>query len=150
MNALETYLIPYLISNFIAVVLLVSAFRLPVITRWIFVIIFFAAGLFNTYTAAVNPLAYLVYSESAMPFYQDFINGVFSQYIQLFVLHIAVGQLLVALFLALQGLWFRLGVLGSIIFLLAIIPLGVGSAFPCSLILAAAIYIVYQKHKNKL
>lgn len=150
MNALETYLIPYLISNFIAVALLVSAFKLPTITRWLFVVIFLAAGLFNTYTAALNPLAYLMYGEMAMPFYQDFINGIFSQYTQLFVLHIAVGQLLVALFLALRGLWFRLGVLGSIIFLLAIMPLGVGSAFPCSLILAIAIYIVYQKHKNKL
>lgn len=48
------------------------------------------------------------------------------------------------LFLILGKNWLRLGAIGGIIFLLAIMPLGVGSGFPCPLFLAIALFLVYR------
>jgi hypothetical protein len=56
---------------------------------------------------------------------------------------IAVGQLAVAILVALRGRAAQLGLVGAIAFLLAIAPLGRGSAFPFSLVasLAAALLL---------
>jgi len=146
---LQEYLIPILISNIIALVLLLAAWKAPRWARWSFVIIFLAAGAFNAFTASTTPEAYLTYGEMAIPVYQDFINGWFADNAQTLVTLIAIGQVVVALLLAWHGVWFRLGVVGGIIFLLAIAPLGVGSAFPCSVILATALIVLYWHYNKK-
>lgn len=45
---------------------------------------------------------------------------------------------------------FKLGCIGGIIFLLAIAPFGVGSGFPCTIIFAFALLILFRKSKNYL
>jgi len=42
--------------------------------------------------------------------------------------------------------WFRLACLGGIIFGIAIAPLGIGSAFPATLLMAWAFYILFRKY----
>lgn len=146
---LQEYLIPFLVSNVIALLLLLTAWRAPRWARWSFVIIFLAAGAFNAITAANTPEAYLTYAEMALPVYRNFILGWFAENAQLMVTLIAIGQVAVALLLSLHGTWFKLGIIGGIVFLLAIAPLGVGSAFPCSLLLAIALYLVYRHYDRE-
>jgi hypothetical protein len=140
------YLGPYIGSNVVALVLLGIAILWPRAARWAFAAIFLAAGAFNAYTAITTPDAYLVYGEMAfLPLYRSFITGVFSRATVAFVLLIAAGQFTAGALLTQRGLAFRLGVLGACIFLAAIIPLGVGSAFPFSLTAIAAIVIMAVK-----
>jgi hypothetical protein len=49
----------------------------------------------------------------------------------------------------LKGWIFRSGSIGAIIFLLAIMPFGVGSGFPCTAIMAAAIFLLFRNHNNE-
>jgi hypothetical protein len=41
-----------------------------------------------------------------------------------------------------------MGTIGATIFLLAIVPLGVGSGFPCTVIMAIALFILLRKYDN--
>jgi hypothetical protein len=150
MAALSEYLIPLIVSNTVAVVLLVISYLRPKVARWLFVVTFIAAGLFNVYTAITQPEAYLMYGELALlRFYKAFIYGVFSQYTTLFILAIALGQLAVGVLLSRPDPLWRLGVLGACIFLAAIAPLGIGSAFPFSLIVIAALIVMYRKLRSE-
>ena len=143
---LSEYLVPYIVSNIVAIGLLVVAVIWPRVARLLFVLIFLAAGLFNAFTALTQPEAYLMYGQLAvLKIYRDFIYGIFSQYTAAFILAIAAGQLVVSAFLASKGRLLRLGVIGAIIFLTAIAPLGIGSAFPFSLFAIIALVVMYRK-----
>jgi hypothetical protein len=143
---LSEYLVPFIVSNVVALILLGVAILWPRVARWTFAVIFLAAGVFNVYTAITAPESYLMYGETAfLPLYRSFIAGVFSRATAVFVLLIAAGQLTVGALLTQRGLAFRLGALGACIFLAAIIPLGIGSAFPFSLIAIAAIVVMAIK-----
>jgi hypothetical protein len=87
------------------------------------------------YVAAYGPLAFA---------YQKFIYGPFVANPSWFVVPIAVGQLAIGISL-LTRLWIKAGLCGAMLFLLAITPLGVGSAFPCTLILIVGLVILYRK-----
>ena len=142
----QEYILPVIISNLVAIVLILTAIKWPRATRWIFSLIFLPAGIFNAYTALTDPQVYVEgYAQLAIPLYHDFILGFFSQHTTLIVLAIASGQLLAGLFLALQRPFFDLGVIGGIVFLLAIAPLGVGSAFPATLLMAAGLLVLHQR-----
>lgn len=79
--------------------------------------------------------------------YAHFITGWFSRHIQDVVLAIALGQFAIAVLLIQRRPWRVLGVLGAMVFLLAIAPLGVGSAFPFSLIFIAAIVVMDRRRR---
>ncbi len=145
------YLGPYIGSNIIAVALIVVAVLRPKIARAIFALTFLAAGVFNAYTALTQPEAYLTYGELAfLPFYRDFIYGVFSLYTAIFVLAIAAGQLIVGILLAIgRDTLLTLGVIGAIIFLTAIAPLGIGSAFPFSIFAITALVVMVVKLRRQ-
>lgn len=120
--------------------MLFIAFRFPRPARALFVLLFLAAGTFNIYTAITNPQAYLAYADLAvLKIYRDFINGIFAEYVTLIVIAIAICQLFIAGLLTSSGILQRAGVAGGVVFLLAISPLGVGSALPCTLLLSAAL-----------
>jgi len=80
--------------------------------------------------------------------YQKFIYGPFSSYTSLFVSLIALGQILVGIFVLLKKTFFLLGILGGIIFLAAISPLGIGSAFPATLFMVFSLVLLYIWHKK--
>ncbi|HMN88488.1 MAG TPA: hypothetical protein PKD70_03230 [Saprospiraceae bacterium] len=138
----QEYFIPYLLSNTIALVLLLAAWRAPRWTRWTMALVFLVAGCTNAWIANTTPQDYLSYASLAITAYRRFIEGWFAQHIQVVVTLIAVGQLTVALLLALPRKWRRLGVLGGMLFFVAIAPLGIGSAFPCSIILAITLFLI--------
>ena len=100
-------------------------------------------GLTNATTAITRPQAYLDYAAlTPVAVYRNFIIGWFSEHARWLVLTIAVGQLAIGVLLIRPRPWRVLGVLGAVVCLLAIAPLGVGSAFPFSLTFSAAIIVM--------
>ncbi len=113
-------------------------------------IIFILAGIFNIYTGISNPQAYIDYGQHAVALYQKFIYGLFSSYTSLIVSLIASGQIVVGIFLLMKRTLFLLGIVGGIIFLVSISPLGVGSAFPSTLLMAISLVLLYLWYKKGL
>jgi hypothetical protein len=147
----QEYLVPYLVSNLVALAILAVAFWKPQIARWVWVAIFVWAASINTVTAATEPWLYLAYGGlTPSAWYRDFIGGWFSTRIPEVVLTIAVGQLIVAILLARDGDARRLGVASATIFLLAIAPLGVGSGFPFSLTAIASLLVMQRRLRPAL
>lgn len=119
-------------------------------TRVLFVLIFTGAGFFNIYNAITDPQVYQTYKELAvLAFYREFIDGFFSEHTQLFILIIGVGQLFIGTFLIGSGRLFSMGVIGGTIFLVAIAPLGFGSAFPATLLMVCALFIIRWRFIRK-
>jgi hypothetical protein len=145
------YLTGLIISNIVAILFLIAAFRWPKITRVLFFLLFSWACWMNWKTSLENPSAYLEYAGLTWSsFYKDFINGWFSKKIQLAVGIVATCQGLIALSMLLKGWTFKAGAIGAILFLLAIAPLGVGSGFPCTIIFAAAMFLLMKKENSYL
>jgi len=143
----QDFLIPYIISNLFSLFLIILCYKRPKAGSKIFGIIFIAAGIFNIYTASTKPKVYVeVYGSTALiPLYKDFIYGTFGSNPALFVNLIATGQLVAGFLLFAKKNLFKLGVSGGIIFLLSIAPLGFGSAFPSTILMAIALFILYKK-----
>jgi hypothetical protein len=123
-------------------------FKWPKIGKVAWGIIFILAGIFNIYTGVSNPQAYVDYGQHAVGLYQKFIYGLFSSYTSLIVSLVALGQILVGIFLLMKRTLFFLGIVGGIIFLLAISPLGIGSAFPSTLLMAISLVLLYLRYKK--
>jgi hypothetical protein len=77
--------------------------------------------------------------------YRDFILGFFAEHIQLLVMGVAACQALVAIGLAVGPPLARIGLVGAACFLVAIAPLGVGSGFPSTLLLAGGAILLWRR-----
>jgi hypothetical protein len=147
MNVLEnqTYLMAYMVANAIALFLLFASGKWPRLARSLFVLLFAGASYTNWWVLATSPKDYLAYANmSFLLLYKDFIHGWFSTHIQLVVGFIATIQALIALSLLMKGWIYKTGCLAAILFFLLLSPLGVGAAFPCTLILAIATWILLK------
>jgi len=145
MENLSNFLVPYIISQVVSIILLIVAWKYTRAARVLFALLFFWASGINMYYGLVNPDIYLDYSNFAIPFYRDFIDGWFSRNHHIMIPVIALGQLYIAIGMLLKGGWVKLACLGVIIFLVAIAPFGVGSAFPFSITVSIAAYLIYRK-----
>lgn len=145
------YLLPYLISNALALGLLVLAFRKPGWVRWASVAIFLWAAWTNGRIALTRPLEYQTFGELAvLHAYRAFIHGWFRDHTPLLLLPIAAGQFVIATFLIINTRQLRwAAVAGAIVFLLAIAPLGVGSAFPFSLTYGLALFVMARRMEQQ-
>lgn len=131
---------PHLASIVFALLLAVAAWKRPNLGRAVFVIVFALASLLNTYIALTAPDQYLDYANlTESPLYRALILGPFARHVVELVLAIACGQAMIALGLTMRGVLARGAALGGIVFLVAIAPLGVGSAFPSSLLMAGGL-----------
>ena len=93
-----------------------------------------------------NPHDYLSYADlTFLPLYKTFILGWFSEHIRLSVGVIATAQAFIAIALLMKGWIYKAGLIGAILFLIAIIPLGVGYAFPCTLLLAIGLVMLRKQ-----
>lgn len=145
----QTYVILLTISNLIAILQLVVAVRWPRLARLSFFILFAWASWTNWRESQQTPQFYLEYADLTWSsWYKDFINGWFSRHIELAVAFIATSQGLIAISMLLKGWVLKTGAIGAIVFLISILPFGVGSGFPCTAIMAVAIYILLRKHDN--
>ncbi|MCP4975848.1 MAG: hypothetical protein GY931_06770 [Maribacter sp.] len=146
MELLKEYFVPWLLSNSIAILILVAAIRKTKLARLLFALLFGWACWINYTTAHYNPEEYLNYAVlTPFDLYRDFIKGWFKEHIIIMVTIIAFGQGLIALGMLLKGWMVRLACFGAIVFFLAITPLGIGAGFPAIIITAFAIYIILKK-----
>lgn len=146
----ELYLTLLVISNAVAILQLIAAWKWPRISRVSFFLLFGWASWMNWTTALADPSAYLEYSNLTWSgWYRDFINGWFARHIVLSVGSIATAQGLIALSMLCRGWIFKAGAGGAILFLLAILPLGVGAGFPCTAIMAAALFVLAEHHSEE-
>lgn len=148
MKHLDQYLLPYLITQGVAAIFLVVAWKNTRLARLLFFLLFTLASITNFSFSFSNPNLYLAYADTALPFYRDFINGWFSRHIHMMVPMIATGQFMIAIGIILKGWWVKWACIGAIIFLMAIAPLMVGSGFPFSFIVSWAAWIVLKKDKK--
>lgn len=144
------YLAGLIISNIVAILFLFTAIRWPKISRILFFLLFSWACWINWKTALEDPNTYLGNADLTFSsLYRDFIHGWFSQHILLAIGIIATCEGLIAISMFMKGWIFKTGAIGAIIFLLAIAPLGVGAGFPCTLIFAAAMFVLLRKNNTQ-
>lgn len=137
--------IAYLASNAVGAGMLWASWKYTGIARIMYSLLFLAASWINASAALNNPGIYLDYSEVTIPIYKDFILGYFSSHITPIIFTIAVCQFLIGVSMLLKGLIFKAGTIGGLVFLLSISPLGVGAAFPATLLMAAGLYLLIFK-----
>jgi hypothetical protein len=142
----DTYLWMLIGANIIALLMLVAALYRPAIARLSFFLLFAWASWMNWTTSHQSPTVYLEYAELTWSdWYKTIINGWFARHTGTAVGIIAVCQALIAISMWGWGWFFLTGAVGAIIFLLAIVPLGAGSGFPCTLLLAIAMGLLVRK-----
>jgi hypothetical protein len=146
----NTYIIAYFISNLFALLMVLAATIRPRLGRLLFFLLFCWASLFNGYMAATNPGVYLMYAPTALSdWYSDLIKGVwFATNGKYLIGTIAAGQGIIALGVCLKGWIYRWSLIGAIVFLLAIMPLGMGSAFPCTISMAVAALLLLRNNNH--
>ncbi|MDX2045440.1 MAG: hypothetical protein SFU87_01555 [Chitinophagaceae bacterium] len=142
MKGLDQYLVPYIISQVAAIIILVVAWKKTKWARVLFSVLFYWASATNMYIGLTNPDSYLDNARLAIPLYRDFINGWFSHYNHIIIPLIAIGQFMIATGMLLKDWWVKWACIAAIIFLLSIAPLMVGSAFPFSLIVSVAAWLI--------
>jgi len=131
------YTMLHISALFVALVLVLTAYLWPRLGRVAYVALFAWAAWVNWHTATRAPKLYLDYGDLAVSgLYVEFIRGFFASHIMLIVGAIAACQALIAAGLLWGGDLARAALVGATIFLIAIAPLGVGSGFPASLIMA--------------
>ena len=149
--AVPQYLIAYIIANVFALTLLFLSWKQPRVARALFSFLFIWACYTNWHVALTRPNDYMFYANLALlDSYKDFIYGWFSNHILLVVGAIATCQGLIAVAFLLRGWIYALGSVGAITFLMAIAPLGVGAAFPCTVILSVAVYLLLKENPDYL
>lgn len=151
MKGLEnsTYLLGYIISNVVAIIMLWATWKNQRMGRFLFFLLFAWASVTNASFAMNQPEVYLEYADMAwLNSYKQFIQGWFSEHILLSVGFVAISQGLIAFSMWLKGLLLRVGATGAIIFLLAILPLGVGSGSPCTLIMAIGMFLILKTKEH--
>lgn len=140
-----------MVVNIGAVLMILTAIWWPRVVRVFFFVLFVWACWFNARTLQSDPEAFLSFANTAIPVYANFITGWFKSHLQAVVILIAIGQGLIAAGMLLKGIWVKLAVWGTIVFLIAISPLGLGSAFPFPLLLAcSAVFILIKDDCNYL
>ena len=143
MEGLGEYFWPYLISQAVSLILLIAAWKRTRLARLLFSILFLWASCTNMYLGLTDPDSYLDNAKFAIPLYRDFINGWFSLYNHIIIPLIAFGQFFIAAGIVLRGRWVDIACIGSMIFLIAIAPLMVASAFPFSITVSLAAFLIY-------
>lgn len=140
------YLVPHLVAIVFGLALLVATWKRPNLGRVLLVALFAWAAATNAYTALTTPWVYLDFASlTESPVYKAIIVGPFARHLTVWVLMIALAQAMIAIGLALRGQLARVAAVGAIVFLIAIAPLGIGSGFPSSLLLAGAVAILLRR-----
>lgn len=134
---------PHLATIVFSILLALAAWKRPKLGRVLFVVLFAFASLINTYVALNAPDQYLGYAElTESPVYRVIIIGPFARHVVEYVLTIACLQAMIALGLTMKGRIARAAAVAGIVFLIAIAPLGIGSAFPSSLLMAGGLAVL--------
>jgi hypothetical protein len=146
----EEYLFQWATTNVIALGLLFLAWKYPRFGKYIFGLIFLAASIVNALTAIQGPSLYLQYKQFViLEIYERFIGGYFVGHIVQFVLGIAAFQLLISIGLLYGRFLLKPALIGGMIFMIGIAPLGLGSALPAPIILLMSLWVLFTNGTNK-
>ena len=133
-------------STIVALLMLIVTLRARTLGRKLFALLFAWAAAANAWTALTSPADYLGYAGlTVSDLYRSFILGFFGQHITPIVIAIAIAQAGIAGGLMHGGRWQRWALAGAIVFLLAIVPLGVGAGAPATVILALGAGVLWRK-----
>jgi hypothetical protein len=127
------------VSNLVGLLLLAIAFYIPAFSRKSWGLLMILASVVNAYIMATDPGCYIEFGVLAVPPMQRFIYSRYYARPELIVLPIAFCQFLIGVELLFDERSPRLRkiALGSlIIFFIGLVFLGIGSAFPSSLLYA--------------
>lgn len=144
-NDNQAVMIVYTISNIVGLLFLWAGVKKQKLARLFFLLLFAWASWVNYTTCHQHPEIYLDYAAHAIGPYKSFINGWFKEHITGMVTAISIGQAMIAFGMSLKGVWVKLALLGAILFLLCIAPLGVNAAFPFSITVSLAAYYILRK-----
>ena len=140
------FILAYLVSNLVGLIMAWTSYHKPLIGRFMYALLFLWAAQFNWRSCRSAPDVYTGYGEfTVFPFYKTFIEGWFSEHTELVVSLIAAGQGLIGLAMIIGRFPARLGAWGAMFFLLAIAPLGMGSAFPATILMALGAYFTLDR-----
>jgi len=146
----QEYMLPVILSNLLAIIIMLACFQFPRIMRVIMGLIFIVAGVINLINIYNNPTVYVEgFGPAAIDLYKEIIYGPFSKQPGLYVALISIGQVLVGALLWLKKFWYYLGAFGGFVFFVAITPLGAGSAFPAPVFLAFALLALLFRKRRK-
>jgi hypothetical protein len=149
-NDTQTLIFAYIASNIVGLLFLWAAYKNTKMARSLFVLLFAWASWINFTTARVNPQIYLEYSRESVDLYSVFINGWFASHITPVVSAISIGQCLIAVGMLLKGKWVTFASIGCILFLMGIAPLGLYEAFPFSITVSFAAYMIMKRDDKRL
>lgn len=136
------------ISNIVGLIFVFVALKSTRLARLMFAILFGYASLVNYNLSHHDPNVYLDYADHSIVPYADFIRGWFSGNITVFVTAIAAGQLVIAIGMLLNRAMVTLACIGVISFLAGIAPLGLYAAFPFSLTVSVAAFLVIRNDRK--
>lgn len=145
----QEIVIAAVVSNIVALILLILSWKKKNIARILFAALFIWASWANWNTARYDPNDYLEYNKYAIEPYVWLINNIFAKHIQGYIYAIAACQLIIGLGFLGRGILVKLSCIGGIIFFAAIAPLGIGSAFPFSITASIALYLLYRQKFEK-
>ena len=149
MTEIDILLVPYMLSQLVAMVFLLASWYKTRLARLFFSLLFTGAAVVNLYTGINSPKEYQNFADLALPLYRNFIKGIFWQFTTPIIIMIGLGQLMIGAGMLLRKTWVSLACWGAILFLLAITPLGFGAAFPSTVVLAAAAVRILTKDNKE-
>lgn len=145
----KTVAIAWWASNIVGLIFVFVALKSTRMVRLMFVLLFGYASWVNYSLSRQKPEVYLDYADHAVGLYAGFIQGWFSHHITTLVTIIAAGQLCIAIAMLLNRSLVTLACIGVIIFLTAIAPLGLYAAFPFSLTVSVAAYLIIKRDSKE-
>lgn len=145
----STFWIGYWASNIGGAVIAITGWKFTRIARFLLASLFAWACWFNLDTVAETPDAYVDYAWlTPFSWYSEFMNGYFAANVTEIVTAVSIAQGLLALGFLLGRLYARIAAIGTIIFLMVVLPLGIGSAFPAPILMAIGAYFVFRNTEN--
>ena len=136
------------VSNLVGLLLLAISFYIPSFSRKAWGLLMILASVVNSYMMLTDPTCYIEFGVLAVPPMQRFIYSRYYARPELIVLPIAFCQFLIGIELLFdeKSLRLRKIALGSAItFFIGLVFLGVGSAFPSSLLYALTMVKCWPK-----
>jgi hypothetical protein len=141
-----TILLFVIVVNLIALAMTYLAWKHIHIGRFLFGGMFLGAGIFNLFYAFSDPEEYVYYADFAIfEAYRRFILGIFSEHVEMLLTLIGVAQVIVGIGFWSHGRFLEISALAGAVFLLAIVPLGFGAAFPAPVIMTIGAYLIYRQ-----
>ncbi|WPV64616.1 hypothetical protein [Chitinophaga sp. LS1] len=136
----------FLVSNAGAILILLISIWYKRAGRIIIALLFLIAALVNAWQATFKPDVYNVYELiAALPVYEYLIAEVLLIHITLYIILLMIIQLVIGIGILYNR---KTALVAGIVYLLALAPLGAGSSFPCTVILAIAVILLLKRGKQ--